>query len=176
MRHKKIQLKTLGIILALIFCTTGGLAVHAESNKGDKEHGNQYKNNSSNKGQESGKNNKHSGSKKNKQSRNTIGIENNDRETIRNYMQDHRHRYFCPPGLAKKNNGCLPPGQAKKYEIGKALPADVTYELLPYSLRRNLQPLPSGYQYVRVENDVLLMSKTDKTIADIVTLMSDLSQ
>ena len=21
---------------------------------------------------------------------------------------------FCPPGLAKKNNGCLPPGQAKK--------------------------------------------------------------
>ena len=22
----------------------------------------------------------------------------------------------CPPGLAKKNNGCLPPGQAKKIE------------------------------------------------------------
>lgn len=22
----------------------------------------------------------------------------------------------CPPGLAKKNNGCLPPGQAKRYD------------------------------------------------------------
>ena len=37
-----------------------------------------------------------------------------------------RHRYSryasqglidgCPPGLAKKNNGCMPPGQAKKYD------------------------------------------------------------
>ncbi|MEQ7873379.1 hypothetical protein ABDK56_05170 [Sphingomonas sp. ASV193] len=26
----------------------------------------------------------------------------------------------CPPGLAKKNNGCLPPGQAKKrYNVGQ---------------------------------------------------------
>ena len=26
----------------------------------------------------------------------------------------------CPPGLAKKNNGCLPPGQAKKrYDVGQ---------------------------------------------------------
>lgn len=27
---------------------------------------------------------------------------------------DDRYRRHCPPGLAKKNNGCLPPGQAKK--------------------------------------------------------------
>ena len=26
----------------------------------------------------------------------------------------------CPPGLAKKNNGCLPPGQARKrYQVGQ---------------------------------------------------------
>lgn len=28
----------------------------------------------------------------------------------------------CPPGLARKNNGCLPPGQAKKLFAGQALP------------------------------------------------------
>ena len=28
----------------------------------------------------------------------------------------------CPPGLAKKNNGCLAPGQAKKMAIGSRLP------------------------------------------------------
>ena len=29
-------------------------------------------------------------------------------------------RGSCPPGLAKKNNGCLPPGQAKKmYNVGQ---------------------------------------------------------
>lgn len=48
---------------------------------------------------------------------------NNDRvaRTDRNGRQfalDARGN--CPPGLAKKNNGCTPPGQAKKqYEVGQ---------------------------------------------------------
>ena len=39
----------------------------------------------------------------------------------------------CPPGLAKKNNGCLPPGQATKM-VGLALPAALGASLLdgPY--------------------------------------------
>ena len=39
----------------------------------------------------------------------------------------------CPPGLAKKNNGCLPPGQAKKM-LGAALPVALGSQLLdgPY--------------------------------------------
>jgi Ni/Co efflux regulator RcnB len=32
-------------------------------------------------------------------------------------------RASCPPGLAKKNNGCLPPGQAKKFAVGSRLPS-----------------------------------------------------
>ena len=36
----------------------------------------------------------------------------------RRYALDARGR--CPPGLAKKNNGCLPPGQARKmYNVGQ---------------------------------------------------------
>jgi len=36
----------------------------------------------------------------------------------RRYALDARGS--CPPGLAKKNNGCLPPGQAKKlYDVGQ---------------------------------------------------------
>ena len=46
----------------------------------------------------------------------------------------------CPPGLAKKNNGCLPPGQAKKlYNIGQRWPGSYghawTYNQIPYDLR-----------------------------------------
>lgn len=40
----------------------------------------------------------------------------------------------CPPGLAAKNNGCLPPGQAKKL-IGQALPAAFAGSLLPAAYR-----------------------------------------
>ena len=46
-------------------------------------------------------------------------------------LQDYYGKQFksghCPPGLAKKNNGCMPPGQAKKYAIGQPLPAGVVY-------------------------------------------------
>jgi len=46
----------------------------------------------------------------------------------------------CPPGLAKKNNGCLPPGQAKKlFARGQRVPLGydgfTRYDRLPYALR-----------------------------------------
>lgn len=41
----------------------------------------------------------------------------------------------CPPGLDKKDNGCLPPGQAKKL-FGSVLPLGLRSSLLPAS-RRN---------------------------------------
>lgn len=46
----------------------------------------------------------------------------------------------CPPGLAKKNNNCMPPGQAKKlYSVGQRFPATYgnmwSYNQVPYDLR-----------------------------------------
>ena len=41
----------------------------------------------------------------------------------------------CPPGLAKKNNGCLPPGQAKKF-IGAALPVYLGSQMLDGPFRQ----------------------------------------
>ena len=52
----------------------------------------------------------------------------------RDYRDDRRDGYRnnngyrqssyrnCPPGLAKKHNGCLPPGQARKWAQGSRLP------------------------------------------------------
>ncbi|MEP7130966.1 MAG: hypothetical protein ABI770_07550 [Sphingomicrobium sp.] len=46
----------------------------------------------------------------------------------------------CPPGLAKKHNGCLPPGQAKKlYHVGQHFRSGYgtpwSYQQIPYNLR-----------------------------------------
>ena len=46
----------------------------------------------------------------------------------------------CPPGLAKKQNGCLPPGQAKKlYNVGQRYDRNLgnlwSYNQIPYELR-----------------------------------------
>ncbi|MBX3676727.1 MAG: hypothetical protein KF853_06880 [Rhodocyclaceae bacterium] len=48
----------------------------------------------------------------------------------------------CPPGLAKKNNGCMPPGQAKKWGMGRTLPGDLRYYDLPRDLLMRLDLLP----------------------------------
>jgi outer membrane protein assembly factor BamB len=49
-------------------------------------------------------------------------------------------RGSCPPGLAKKNNGCLPPGQAKKiYDVGQRYNRNFgnrwSYNQIPTDLR-----------------------------------------
>ena len=44
----------------------------------------------------------------------------------------------CPPGLAKKNNGCLPPGQARKL-VGTLIPATLRSSYLPDRLRNYWQ-------------------------------------
>ena len=59
----------------------------------------------------------------------------------------------CPPGLAKKNNGCLPPGQAKKlYNVGQRFPTGYgypwQYNQIPYDLRNQYGFDPrSNYYY-----------------------------
>ena len=58
----------------------------------------------------------------------------------------------CPPGLAKKNNGCLPPGQAKKrYNIGQRFPTSYgynwNYNQIPYDLRQQYRFDPYDRYY-----------------------------
>jgi Ni/Co efflux regulator RcnB len=95
----------------------------------------------------------------------------NDRDAIKHYYEQERAAGNCPPGLAKKNNGCLPPGQAKKaWSTGSALPSDYQYYDLPGSLYGQLQPLPVGYRYVQVDGDILLIELTSRVIYDVIVL------
>lgn len=88
-----------------------------------------------------------------------IVVTERDRGAIYGYYRPLYAAGNCPPGLAKKNNGCLPPGQAKKlWAIGQPLSAGVVFYPLPAPLLGQLTPAPSGYQYVRVANDILMMA------------------
>ena len=81
----------------------------------------------------------------------------------------------CPPGLAKKNNGCLPPGQAKKlYSIGQRWPVGYgqawTYNQIPYDMRTQYGFNPNynyyygdGYVY-RVDPATMLISQVVSAI------------
>ena len=104
-----------------------------------------------------------------------IVIQERDRGAVYSYYRTEYATAGCPPGLAKKNNGCLPPGQAKKmWVMGQPLPAAVVFYPLPGVLLAQLSPAPSGYQYVRVANDILLMAIGTRMIAGAVADLSSL--
>jgi hypothetical protein len=102
-----------------------------------------------------------------------------DRAVVYNY---YRTQYVsvgrCPPGLAKKGYGCVPPGQVvvaptRAWVIGQPLPPTVVYQPLPAPLAAQLPPPPPPYSYVQVDNDVLLMNTSNRMIADMITDLSD---
>ena len=87
------------------------------------------------------------------------------------YVKDYRTGH-CPPGLAKKNNGCMPPGQAKKWAIGRPLPRGLAYYDLPRDLILRLRPPGEGYKYVRAAADVLLIAVGTMVVIDAIEDLS----
>ena len=74
----------------------------------------------------------------------------------------------CPPGLAKKNNGCMPPGQVRKWSIGRQLPRDVIFYDVPQALVIQLDRPSAGYRYVRVATDILLIAIGTGMVVDAI--------
>jgi len=94
-----------------------------------------------------------------------------DRQAARNWWRQSYGRN-CPPGLARKDNGCLPPGQAKKrYVVGQALAPSVVIVGLPSGLR--LSAAPAGYRYVYVDGDILLIDAASRLVADVIVNLLD---
>ena len=87
---------------------------------------------------------------------------------VRDYYESQYRAGKCPPGLAKKNNGCMPPGQAKKWDVGRPLPRDVRYYEVPAPLVRQLGQPPAGYRYVRVADDILLLATGTRMVVDAI--------
>jgi hypothetical protein len=107
--------------------------------------------------------NKHE-KKMHKEGRHEYGPDNpyftdHHRTTVVNYYGRSARTGKCPPGLAKKHNGCMPPGQARKWELHKPLPQDVVELGVP----------PSGYKYVRVGADILMIAIGTQMVVDAIT-------
>ncbi len=84
------------------------------------------------------------------------------------YVQQYGDGRRCPPGLAKKNNGCMPPGQVS-YVVGQPLPRTVTVYQVPQPVIVQLPLAPPGYRYVRIGNDLVLISPQSQVVVDVIT-------
>ena len=88
-------------------------------------------------------------------------------------METHG-RGKCPPGLAKKNNGCLPPGQAKKrYAVGRAVPFGVVIEVVPVELSVRIGQPPQGYRYGIVDGDIVKLAVGTALVVDAIQGLID---
>ena len=90
------------------------------------------------------------------------------RISIHKYYGDKFRRGQCPPGLAKKANGCMPPGQAKKWMIGRPLPREVIFYDLPPEVLVQLGPVPSRHRFVRVASDILMIAVGTGMVVDAI--------
>jgi Ni/Co efflux regulator RcnB len=90
------------------------------------------------------------------------------REIVHAYYGERFRVGDCPPGLAKKRNGCMPPGQAKKWRIGQTLPRDVVWYDAPGDIVLRLGMPPEGHRYVRVAADILLIAVGTGLVIDAI--------
>jgi Ni/Co efflux regulator RcnB len=116
-------------------------------------------------------------SKKHKNQSNAVNIgvyfNDNHRKAITKFYSGEFESGHCPPGLAKKNNGCLPPGQAKKWRRGQPIPSDVIYYDLPATILKELGHAPEGYKFVRVAADILLIAIGTGIVVDAIEDLAD---
>ena len=95
-------------------------------------------------------------------------FQDRQRQAVLQYYGSQQAKGRCPPGLAKKNNGCMPPGQAKKWSVGQPLPGTLTYYPVPRSVISQIGLPPDGYKYVRVANDLLLVAIGTMMVVDAI--------
>lgn len=112
--------------------------------------------------------NKHKESRDVERSRGDSHFGERQHVVVREYYEQEYRGGRCPPGLAKKNNGCMPPGQAKKWSKGRPLPRDVVYYDVPPQLVVRLGAPPSGHKYVRVASDILLIAVGTAMVVDAI--------
>jgi Ni/Co efflux regulator RcnB len=62
----------------------------------------------------------------------------------------------------------MPPGQARQWAIGQPLPRGVIYAPLPAAVVTRIGPPPSGYRYVQVAGDVLMIAIGTSMVMDAI--------
>lgn len=90
-----------------------------------------------------------------------------DRRDARDTFAERHAGRDCPPGLDKKDNGCMAPGLVKhdtrRVIVGQALPR-TGVRTVPRAMLRDLPAARPGYRYAVVDNQVVLVSRRNTVV------------
>ncbi len=80
----------------------------------------------------------------------------------------------CPPGLAKKHNGCMPPGQARKLYRGQRWQSSYgtlyTYNRIPYDMRRRYD-LNARYRYYYNDGYLYQVDPRTQLVSQVISAL-----
>lgn len=85
---------------------------------------------------------------------------------VRHYYNEQIRAGKCPLGFVRKDDGCTPPDQTRKWAVGKPLPRDAVRFDVPHVLAAKLGKPPAGHRYVRLAADILLVSNRTGMVVD----------
>ncbi len=96
-----------------------------------------------------------------------------DRDAVYAYYRAEVAAGRCPPPLVKKSNACVAPSPGKQaWKLDQPLADDIKGEAPPAALIGKLSPSPAGYQYLRVDNDLLIVGLGTRIVAALVADLS----
>ena len=104
-----------------------------------------------------------------------IVVSQRDRDAAYTYYREEIAAGRCPPPLVRKNNACAAPAAGKQlWKLDQPLPEGVTGEPLPAALIGKLSSSRAGYQYLRIDNDILVVGVGTRSVAALVADLSRL--
>jgi len=95
-------------------------------------------------------------------------FQDRQRSAVHDFYGNQYRTGRCPPGLSRKHNGCMPPGQVRYYSVGQRLAPAVIYHTVPAAMVVTLGVPPSGHRYVRVASDILLIAIGTGLVVDAI--------
>lgn len=95
-------------------------------------------------------------------------FQDRQRVAVHDYYGTQYRAGHCPPGLSRKHNGCMPPGQVRYYSVGQRLAPTVIFHTVPSAMVVTLGVPPPGHRYVRVASDILLIAIGTGLVVDAI--------
>ena len=105
-----------------------------------------------------------------------IVVSPRDRDAALAYYRDEIAAGRCPAPLVRRDKACAapPPLSTKAWRIDQPLPDGVKMEAPPPGLIAKLSPSRAGYQYMRIDTDIVVVGIGTRTIAPLVADLSRL--
>jgi hypothetical protein len=99
----------------------------------------------------------------------TLRFTSRERDLFKSWAIAEYGRGKCPPGLAKKEDGCLPRGAPRKrYMVGLALPPSTVIAPVPLDLTGRVGTPAVGYRYGMIDGDLVKLDLARGIVLDAI--------